>query len=59
MSEVALPADAPALTGSLVAGKYRVHDLIGSGGMGTVWRGVARHSAYLTARESALTAVSG
>jgi serine/threonine protein kinase len=40
MSEVALPADAPALTGSLVAGKYRVHDLIGSGGMGTVWRGV-------------------
>ncbi len=32
--------DSPELEGSLVAGKYRVIRLIGSGGMGTVWEGV-------------------
>ncbi len=32
--------DSPELEGKLVAGKYRVHSLIGSGGMGTVWSGV-------------------
>jgi serine/threonine-protein kinase len=30
----------PALTGSIIAGKYRVLHMIGSGGMGTVWEGV-------------------
>jgi serine/threonine protein kinase len=40
MSEVASPPDAPALVGALIAGKYRVLKLIGSGGMGTVWEGV-------------------
>jgi serine/threonine-protein kinase len=33
-------ADVPRLTGTLVAGKYRVKDLVGTGGMGTVWEGV-------------------
>jgi serine/threonine protein kinase len=32
--------DSPTLEGSLVAGKYRVQRLIGSGGIGTVWEGV-------------------
>ena len=33
-------SDSPALEGSLVAGKYRVIRLVGTGGMGTVWEGV-------------------
>jgi serine/threonine-protein kinase len=40
MSPVAPSFDAPALAGSIIAGKYRVLELIGSGGMGTVWEGV-------------------
>jgi serine/threonine-protein kinase len=40
MSEVASSSDAPALVGAVIAGKYRVLKLIGSGGMGTVWEGV-------------------
>jgi serine/threonine-protein kinase len=39
MSETVPPYDAPALVGSLVAGKYRVGTFVGSGGMGTVWEG--------------------
>jgi serine/threonine protein kinase len=39
MSEVA-SFDTPALAGSVIAGKYRVLHIIGSGGMGTVWQGV-------------------
>ncbi len=35
-----MPEDIPRLTGTLVAGKYRVMQLIGTGGMGTVWEGV-------------------
>src|SRR5437870_12287495 len=32
-------AELTALAGTVVGGKYRVDDLIGSGGMGTVWSG--------------------
>jgi serine/threonine protein kinase len=39
MSDMALSSDAPALAGSIIAGKYRVKRPIGSGGMGTVWEG--------------------
>ena len=35
-----LPPDAPDLRGYVVGGKYRVEQLIGAGGMGTVWQGV-------------------
>jgi serine/threonine-protein kinase len=35
-----LPSDTSGLAGSIIAGKYRVNHLIGSGGMGTVWEGV-------------------
>jgi serine/threonine-protein kinase len=40
MMDAAPHSDAPALEGRLIAGKYRVGRLIGSGGMGTVWEGV-------------------
>jgi serine/threonine protein kinase len=40
MSTLAPSFDAPALAGSIIAGKYRVLEIIGSGGMGTVWEGV-------------------
>lgn len=40
MSDAAPPSDTPALEGQLIAGKYRVLRLIGTGGMGTVWEGV-------------------
>lgn len=40
MTEAHPPFDGPALVGSIIAGKYRVKALIGSGGMGTVWEGV-------------------
>jgi len=35
-----LPPDDIDLSGTVVGGKYRVEQLIGSGGMGTVWAGV-------------------
>src|ERR1700679_3444134 len=34
------PPDTPDLRGKVVGGKYRVEQLIGAGGMGTVWLGV-------------------
>ena len=40
MIDEATSDDAPALVGVVVAGKFRVLRLIGSGGMGTVWEGV-------------------
>jgi serine/threonine-protein kinase len=40
MSTLAPSFDVPALAGSIIAGKYRVMELLGSGGMGTVWEGV-------------------
>ena len=40
MTMDAVQSDSPSLEGSLVAGKYRVNRLVGSGGMGTVWEGV-------------------
>jgi serine/threonine-protein kinase len=35
-----IPSDTPDLRGKVVGGKYRVEQLIGAGGMGTVWLGV-------------------
>jgi len=32
--------DVTTVAGSLIAGKYRVLKIIGSGGMGTVWEGI-------------------
>ena len=40
MSDAAPTSDAPALEGRTIADKYKVLQLIGSGGMGTVWEGV-------------------
>ncbi|HLK37794.1 MAG TPA: serine/threonine-protein kinase [Polyangiaceae bacterium] len=40
MPDAAALSDVPALAGSIIAGKFRVQKLIGSGGMGTVWEGV-------------------
>jgi hypothetical protein len=34
-----IPPDTPDLRGYVVADKYRVDQLIGAGGMGTVWQG--------------------
>ena len=35
-----IPSDTPDLRGHVVGAKYRVEQLIGAGGMGTVWQGV-------------------
>jgi serine/threonine-protein kinase len=35
-----IPHDTPDLRGQIVGSKYRVEQLIGAGGMGTVWQGV-------------------
>ena len=40
-------SSSPSLEGSIVGDKYRVLEMIGSGGMGTVWSGV--HTALGTA----------
>jgi serine/threonine protein kinase len=40
MSDAAPTSDAPALEGRTIADKYKVLQLIGTGGMGTVWEGV-------------------
>jgi serine/threonine-protein kinase len=40
MADAALSLETPDLAGVLIAGKYRVEQLIGTGGMGTVWEGV-------------------
>ena len=40
MTEEAPPSDVPEFEGQLIADKYRVRGLIGTGGMGTVWEGV-------------------
>src|SRR5258708_667387 len=39
VTEEARELDYPDMTGELVAGKYRVENLLGTGGMGTVWLG--------------------
>src|SRR5450432_3677953 len=39
MPDPELPHDVPSMVGEIVAGKYRVDKLIGTGGMGTVWLG--------------------
>ncbi len=40
MGEAVRESDAPALEGQVIADKYRVLRLLGTGGMGTVWEGV-------------------
>jgi serine/threonine-protein kinase len=40
MTDALSSSDAPALEGRIIADKYRVLQLIGTGGMGTVWEGV-------------------
>jgi len=40
MSDGAPSSGTPSLEGQLIAGKYRVLRMIGTGGMGTVWEGV-------------------
>jgi serine/threonine-protein kinase len=47
---VLLPGNrAPTLIGSLISERYRVHELIGAGGMGTVYRGEQVHLRKLVA----------